>query len=284
LKFFEFLINSNLFIALSAVTLTVASQVHFGWEPRLHPYLAVVFFATLADYNFHRIISFSSRSIAVISSKYTWAARHIPLIRMILAGSCIGLLLSLFFVTYRNLIFLAPLAAVTLIYSVSNNNKYLGNLHIKQIPGIKTLLLALVWSAVTIFLPVINTANTESNLQIMILFAQRFSFIFAIAIPFDIRDMDCDSKNGIKTIPMIFGEAGALRISGFALLLSLAFALFSYSENQALPQLAGYLISIIFAGIVIFSKKLLSKRYYYHGILDGSILVQGILMIISYYL
>lgn len=283
MKTFEFLIHSNLVIALSAGSLSLASEVQLGWEPYLHPYLAVVFFATLADYNYHRIISLIYKPKAVLISKYTWASGHLLFLKILLVFSCTGLLISLFFAGGRNLFFLTPLAAFTLIYSLPSGIKYARYLQIKRIPGIKTLLLAIVWSSVTVFLPVINSEFTASPFQILILFAQRLTFIFAIAIPFDIRDIEYDSKNGIKTIPVIFGEKAALLISGFALLLSLAFAFISYSENQTDFVFMGYLISIIVSGIAIFSKRLQSKKYYHHGILDGSVLLHGALLIICFY-
>lgn len=113
--------------------------------------------------------------------------------------------------------------------------------------------------------------------------AERFAFIFAIAIPFDIRDMKTDTLTGLRTIPIVFGEKKALIISGIAFVFLLVIAVINHLIQN--------MIFIIPAGIISFSitlslincKRLRGLPLYYHGLLNGCIILYGLLICLSYY-
>jgi 4-hydroxybenzoate polyprenyltransferase len=148
----------------------------------------------------------------------------------------------------------------------------------------KTFLIAVVWTGATVMIPVFFENKPFDHLQIMLLFAERFTFIFAIAIPFDIRDMETDSLASIRTIPIVYGEKKALNISNVALLLSLSIASFHYLDMKMVFILPAYVFSIITTFILINTKAIKNMAFYHHGILDGSILLHGLLIFVSFYL
>jgi 4-hydroxybenzoate polyprenyltransferase len=153
-----------------------------------------------------------------------------------------------------------------------------------QITGLKTILIALVWSVATVYVPVLQSMDSPDNFQTLFIFTERFAFIFAIAIPFDIRDMGDDTRNGIKTIPLAFGEKSALRITNIALLLCALIASVHYVVTDLAFIIPAFLFSILCTAYFINQKPLQTTLYYYHGILDGSILLHGILITLSFYL
>src|ERR1700756_3888232 len=71
-RFYYFLINSNIYISLAAVFLTVQAQIQLGMHPQWHPYLFIIFFATMLEYNFHRLITLWFRKEILADEKYTW--------------------------------------------------------------------------------------------------------------------------------------------------------------------------------------------------------------------
>lgn len=142
----------------------------------------------------------------------------------------------------------------------------------------------MVWTAVTVFLPVIQTGNASKYTQVLLIFAERFTFIFAIAIPFDIRDMKADSQAGIKSIPATFGEKRALLICNFMMALSISVACYHYLSQSMYFILSAYIVSVILTTIFINYRKIRSTPLYYHGILDGSILLHGLIISLSFYL
>ena len=107
---------------------------------------------------------------------------------------------------------LLPLALLSVFYSIHMAGKHRGRIILQKIPGLKTLMIAFVWSAATVFLPILQSGASFDNYHVLLIFAERFALIFAIAIPFDIRDMKADELVGIKTIPLAFGSNRSLKI------------------------------------------------------------------------
>ena len=56
MKSFSFLIDSNIYISFAASMLAFETQIQLGMKPQLHPYVFIIFFATLFEYNIHRLI------------------------------------------------------------------------------------------------------------------------------------------------------------------------------------------------------------------------------------
>lgn len=247
---------------------------------RLHPYLAAIFLATLFDYNLHRYLTINKPE-ADTGDKFKWDREHLKLIKVLIISSSAGLVFILFFVRMEILFLLVPLAVLSFLYSFPFPGKQKSNFRLLRITGMKTFLIALVWTGATVLVPIFFEVQSFSYLQILLLFAERFTFIFAIAIPFDIRDMKADAISGLKTIPIVFGENIALKISKIALLFSLSIASFHYLDANLIFILPAYLLSILITFIFINNNRLKETTYYYHGMLDGCILLHGILIFLS---
>jgi 4-hydroxybenzoate polyprenyltransferase len=284
LKILSFFIHSNLLIALAALSLTLASQVQLGMNPKVHPYLAVIFLATLFYYNLHRYQNLKSKSQTIDKDKYKWATEHTSIVSALIISSFAGLVVISFFVRAEILYLLIPLAVLSFLYSFHLPGKQKHNFQLIQLTGMKTLLIALVWTGATVLVPVFFEEQSFDHLQISLLMTERFTFIFAIAIPFDIRDMLADKRSLLKTIPVEFGESTALKISNIALLLSLFIATFHYLDTNMIFILPAYLFSIVSTFIFINNKALKNVTFYHHGILDGSILLHGLFIFMSFYL
>lgn len=283
MKIIHFIINTNIFIALAAVSLTLATQVQFGMQPQAHAYLAVIFFATLFDYNLHRFLAVSNTMQAIQNEKYKWAAEHLNLIKILIISSLSMFVLTLFFVSIEFLYVLAPLAMLSFLYSFPVSGKHEKQFRLLKFAGTKSLLIAFVWAAATVSLPLLHSANSSNVGHILLIFSERFTFIFAIAIPFDIRDMKTDAFSRVKTIPIKFGENNALKFSNISLLLSIGIATLHYLDRNVIFILPAYLLSIVSTFIFINIKSLKSLPLYYHGILDGSIFIHGVLIVMCYY-
>lgn len=283
MKALSFIINTNIFIALAAVSLTFASQVQLGMNPQFHIYLAVVFFATLADYNFHRLISVNNKPENSQLDKYLWSANNLKMMKFVMILSAAGLIACSFFVKIEIVYLLAPLALLTFLYSIPFFKEKKILFRIKKILGLKITLIALVWSATTVFIPVLQSGNNLSFTEVMLVFTERFTFIIAIAIPFDIRDMKMDEMAGIRTIAVVKGKRTAMHICYLSLLISLVLAILHYSINNMEFIIPAYSVSIASVYFFLNSKKIRNFHFYYHGILDGSIILHGILIVLSYY-
>jgi len=284
LKALSFIIHSNILIALAALALTLATQVQLGMSPQLHPYLAAIFLATLFDYNLHRFLAINNNPETENIDKFKWTNEHTYILRTLIILSFIGLVIVLFFLRKEILYLLIPLAFLSFLYSFPLPGKKKHHFRLLQLTGMKTLLIAVVWSGVTVLVPVFFGKQSFHFQHVAFLFAERFTFIFAIAIPFDIRDMETDTHDSKKTIPIQFGKNIALKISNLAMLGSLSIAIFHYLNSNMLFILPAYIFSIVLTLIFINNRVMKNLPFYYHGILDGCILLHALLVFFSFYL
>lgn len=278
MKIIRFLISSNILIALAAVSLAMATDAEMAEPSHSHVYLWAIFFATLFDYNLHRYLAESYLPETNQVKKPGLNVKQPHLLKFLILASFAGLIVSLIFVETRFIFLLIPLALLSFLYSALFKGKQKMRVRPPRIPGIKIMLIALVWSSATVFLPVLQSNYNLFSANIMFIFSERFAFIFAIAIPFDIRDMKADKLAGIRTLPVVLGEKSAMLICNSAMGISLITAIFHYLAENMVLLLPGYFISVIFALFCINNTKIRRHPLYYHGILDGSILLHGLLI------
>ncbi len=282
MKLFYFLINTNLFIAFSAAALTIQTQLQLGMSPHFHPYLFLIFFATLFDYNLHRLVTIVTNKEALNSDKHSWVLKNITLFYWLIIISVVGFLLAVIDADKKVLLTLAPIALLTVFYSLPIFKNKKSIFRLREIPCLKIFLISFVWSAATIFLPIIQSGMYHNKENIIAMLAERFLFVFAITIPFDIRDMEADTTEGLKTIPLLIGKKKALQLSNMVLLLFSCICLVHYSDSILWWLNCAFIFSAATTFIFLNSKKLQTKNFYHYGILDGTLLLQSTLVFICY--
>lgn len=277
-KLITYLINSNIYISLAAVALTIATQIQFGLKPAQHPYLFIIFFATLFEYNLHRLITIIKNKEALNSPKHKWVQDNLFGFYLLVAFSVIGFLVVCFLADTKVLLALAPLAAITIFYSIPIYISKSKVIRFREIPYLKIFLIAIVWSGSTILLPVIKSGQSFAQSHLWTMLIERFLFIFAITIPFDIRDKEIDSISQLKTIPQLISDKKAIWIANLALLLFTLLSIIHYFASWEI--VTPLIISSATTAFFLTSQKFKSLDYYHYGILDGTILLQGALVIL----
>ena len=81
----------------------------------------------------------------------------------------------------------------------------------------------------------------------------RFLFVFAITIPFDIRDLQHDIGK-LKTIPLFLGEKKAKRIANMMILVCMIISIFQYIQNTITASNFLALILLYFLTVVMITK------------------------------
>ena len=89
---------------------------------------------------------------------------------------------------------------------------------LRDLPFIKIGLIALVVTAVTLWLPLSTIPLIEFDFYVGFPYwvaysLQRFLFLLAITIPFDVRDLEADARSGLRTLPTVLGQQRALRLA-----------------------------------------------------------------------
>lgn len=147
----------------------------------------------------------------------------------------------------------------------------------------KIFLITSIWSVSTIILPVIQAGNEILTSRVILLFAERFLFIFAIAIQFDIRDMQADRRAGLKTIPLLIGQDKAIFLSFLTLAAILFFSVLHYPNQNDWFILWALCISTAITYLFLTLHFFRNRTRYYYQVFDGAVLLQG-LLVLGFYL
>lgn len=203
-----------------------------------------------------------------------WMLYTALVIGLIIAG------ITVFFLPLDLLLAFAPLAVLSVFYSVPLLPGKADKLAIRAIPGAKIFIIALVWTGVTLLLPTL-AAEQELGLRESLHLIERFTFILAITIPFDMRDLQYDSDE-MRTIPQILGYDRSKDLALILLLISTGIYLYSsYIMAGVLPHWTAISPAIIYfvTAFLIFKMKKDAPDIFYTGILDGTMLLLGLSLI-----
>jgi len=229
------------------------------WEVNYN-LLLLVFFATILSYSFQRVVRHTNNG-SINSSRHLWVYNQKNfLLGIIVLSSIVSGYFFFTLFTFSELVYFSPLIAIALFYAVKLFDKSL-----RDISFLKIILIAISWASVTVLIP---SYINQSFLQVdvWVLFTLNFLYIFALVIPFDIRDLDIDESDK-KTIPQITGVKSAKIIGALLIVICGIFA--CVMLDQAVPLLPVYVLSII---VVLLTNKKRTEFFYAFGI-DGLILL-----------
>ncbi len=273
---FQFFIFSSLFIAFGAVVMLYQLSLLFLTVHISFAFYLFVFFSTICSYNFHWYLTQQSVNG---SERLNWSVRnkslHLILYFIGLAGAaCCFVLLR------QHWFWIALGTFVTFLYSAPKipQKIFIG---LRRIAVGKTLFLAFVWMYVTTLLPLL-VAGLPWQKGFTWLACSRFFLIYAICILFDYRDRDDDKAAGIRSMITWLNEKNINYLFFFSLLLFVVFSLLLHTSGIGLPAIGLLLIpGLLLGALYNYSKKNFSD-YHYYFVLDGLMMLSGLLMIIFY--
>ncbi len=278
-KTFDFFIYSNLLVSLCVVSLCYVTDYTLGLDSaHLYPF---VFVATLLSYNFQRLVRlYKSKQPSAHSF---WKQKNIFLVAIITTLSAITTLyLSVDFI-FDTFIYLLPAGLISFLYPLPVFKKSGSWNSLRELPFVKIFLIAYVWSAITVGL-VVEEAGLLWDFDLLILFLQRFCFVLAITIPFDIRDLKYDSSK-LNTLPICLGQEGAKKVALGLMVCFELIAIYQYfSYLISLKILLALLITSLLSGLLIMKSHSDKSDYYFSfGMESTSILMGMFLWLTSLY-
>ncbi len=272
------LIFSNIYIALAAVALTYETYALLGGAPRSHGLAALVFCATLFVYNLDRLVSLSREDAVEITERHRWIRARKKLLWPLVGVAAVGGAASLFFVPLDVLWGLVPLGVISLAYSLPVMIGAGRTWRLKDIPGLKIFLIALVWGSVTVVLPALNAGVDVFGRDAILALIERVIFIFAITLPFDVRDLERDRQAGLHTLPMTLGPSNTRWLAVGLMGVFCAVSAFHYGLSWAGPTVPMLSNGVLTAVLLWFSNES-HQELYYVGLLDGTMLLQGLMVV-----
>ena len=247
--FFDFYVYSNIHVALAAFSLTKISLLSYGIFENESSFF--VFFATIISYNF--IISYKINEIDIFSM--SWIKDHKKLLIILNIISVLFLIIYAFNIKFLAYWVLIPFAITTFFYIVPYR---INNKNLRSIASLKLFLIALTWAGITVLFPLIQN-EVVLDKHVWVIFFQRFLFILAITIPFDIRDKNNDHIQ-LKTLPQVFGVKKSKIIGSIALILFFILEFYnSQFENSSIYKMAFLSLSALL--FIIFSKENKNRFY-----------------------
>lgn len=148
---------------------------------------------------------------------------------------------------------------------------------LKEIPGVKVVLIALVWSIATVTIPAWEQALNPLSNQALFEAASRTLFIFAITLPFDVRDMARDERARIITIPLLLGvtHTRALSMGLLGVMLALQGILHGFTSTSMFWPV---LITCGITGLLLARMHAQQSERYYAVYMEGTMGLYALMM------
>lgn len=264
----EWLIFSAAWIAACAVALCVESTLILQTPMPSWQVLLFVGTSTFCHYNLH--YHYRDRYEA-LSRRDRWSRSHQSwFFPAIVASGLVSLLCLLRFTTLEMLA-VAVMVVMSLLYSLPLLPR---GFRLKQLGVLKPIILALVWTVMTVWLP----SHQADPVLLSLVLGRRFVFMLILCLAFDVRDQGKDEIQGIRTVPVRWGVPFTYRLIDLLLLFFSVFALLvEWKLNRPLMLFALW-ASALLTKLAIRATTTRRSELYYLGILDGMMIVQALLV------
>jgi 4-hydroxybenzoate polyprenyltransferase len=291
-KLADLVLFTNIFVAFAVAALTFQTVLLSVGRTDLR-YPAFVFFATLFLYNFHRVYRMHARSAdEQMEKRHVWVKENKAVFHSVFILAVAGLAFTAIAYLDRDTLFLlAPAVLIAFAYSLPVFPMKKKWRRLRDVPGIKIFLIVFVLAWVTVVVPssyyhadamskrYFYSSGFSPNFYPVI---ERMLFIFAITIPFDIRDMEHDARSGLKTIPVMLGERTARKIAQASLVLFIL-VIMMHAGKWDWPYALTMTASAIAAMLIISRATKERKEYFYSLGVEGTMILQAGLVSLVYF-
>ncbi|WP_421909881.1 UbiA family prenyltransferase [Methanolacinia petrolearia] len=167
---------------------------------------------------------------------------------------------------------LLPLIA-GILYIIPIFPKSIGFSRIKEVPVLKSLIVALAWAIPPAFLPV-YLSSTLPGFSTYIVALFFFILVFTSKVVFDIRDVKGDIASGVRTIPAMLGkERTVVLLSVLNISAGLVIVYFGL-EGLPSPQVLFLLLSMVYVQCyLIYSLRENITKMIYEIFIDGKFII-----------
>lgn len=267
-KLLDFFIYSNLLISIACFLFTLQTALAFHASETAAAFFGITnFIATFSLYSLQRIYQSTK---PYTDHRLAWYHRNKKILFTLILVF-ISLYYSIFINNYvvfkYGLLMYLPAAAFSVIY-------FLPPFALRRMPVSKIFLIGGVWAYTSVFIPLLYNEGVFSFSNIGFgetsYIVAQLLFIAAICVPFDIRDMENDRQNSIKTLPVQFG-LGKSKTIGIILLLTYVFL----AQNTI--QFTVFGITGLLGILLIYFSFEHKHRYFFSVLVDGLIIFQFVL-------
>lgn len=233
---------------------------------------ALMMLVVFAVYNLNRKTDEGEDAINH-TERYAFTKKYGFILSRSAVGACtIALCLSALQGYNSFLVTIVPLVA-GVIYSVPLLPARLGFRRLKEIPFVKSLIVAFSWAVPPVLLPVCHAAllpGATTGIVGVFFFFQ----IFTNTVIFDVRDVEGDVASGVKTIPTILGiRRTLLLLTGINITIGALLILISGFLSGIWPALL-LTAGVIYAqGYILCFRLLVTGKLLFELLADGQFII-----------
>ena len=266
---------SSLHIAIGALLFAFEAYMLYRL-PVDKGYLALVFCSTLLIYSLHRIIGIKHTVPDNNQGRFAIIRKYKNHIAIYAALAFVGCLVSIIFTPIDIIILLCPIGLISLAYVLPILNK---KRRLRDLNLIKIFLIAVTWA----YVGSIPLAFNKLPMDILVVsFLEKTIFILLITLPFDIRDIKIDRLTNLTTIPIAIGVKSTYILCYCLFIIGLT--LFYFLDDHILSSpvfvLSGLIIyTTCFFAIEVSKNKV--KDIYYGGLIDGTLVIRGVVIFLA---
>ncbi len=256
------LIYSHVWVAGAATALCLHTLALYNQRGAPFSLLLFVFSGTLTAYSLHRWVGaniLSPQRHSLIGNLRSWWPW------LILLGGLASLYAFLHLSTLGQF-FGALGGALSIAYILPINRDH----RIRDIPGLKIFLISMAWATTTVLLPWAESTAPADWIVVGWHFLSRALFIFAITLPFDLRDLQSDEQHDTLTLPLLLGWPACLRLGLLALASSLIIDIFlGIRTSVEWVPLVGNAVTLLVSGILLFQTHRNRPEHFFGLVIDG---------------
>ncbi|HTB05462.1 MAG TPA: UbiA family prenyltransferase [Bacteroidia bacterium] len=281
----RFIVFSNIFIAVCVLCFTIKTALLMFHNAGSIHVNVLVFFATLFLYGFHLMYHRSSMTPREHKEeRHHWVDEHKYLHIGIVIVSFLISLSQMFYMPLRVWVVLIPVAIISMGYSVPIIKTKHGWIRFRDVAWLKVFWIGLCYAWLTTLLPLAYALGVRQwlNADMLLMFLRNFLFVFAIAIPFDIRDIGFDKERGNKTLPVILGVDRAILLANGLMLCFVVIVLFQcefFNLNSAVA--IALCLSVLISSFAISMAKPNRPNLFFQLAIDSTMVVQFLLVLIA---
>ncbi|HSZ71232.1 MAG TPA: hypothetical protein VK750_01065 [Cytophagaceae bacterium] len=268
----DFFIFGNVWLALCAVAQGLLTyrllRVDYSFSV-----VAILFLATFFIYNFRVLFNkdiVEKHKEERTSGHMRWMAYHAKLLSALSIVSLVAMIPFVLGLKGKTIVVFFIVAVLALAYALPLFTKSTG---LRHLPGLKTFLVALVWTLSTVLIPVVESGVAFAPLVLKGLLIKRFILLFTLALVFDIRDEQTDKENELHTIATYFGSDKTRKLCLILLLIELTLIYcYDYTADQRLCY--AFMLYTLLVAAVVWGGKYNRSIFYYFFLVDGMMVLQ----------
>lgn len=279
IKILNSFVIDNFFIAICSIGMVFSTFLLNNIPLTLSPFIVFLALSTYLLYNFHRIsfyLDFSRwRKFFDSMMKVNLGIAE----KLFFIISISGILICIFQIHPRIYPYLLPLAFLAISYSVPLFGKGGSKRKLREFYLIKTPVLAAVWGFTTTIIPLVEYNISLESSFVGLQIISRTLFVFALCIPFEMRDMEIDKKNNIRTLAVICGLKNT-RLIGLGIV-----ALEIITHHLMVPLSSASIYALDLSSLVAMFLILIQNEkrspFFYKLYVDGNMLIRFIFLFIA---